>query len=71
MTAPTLLAAMQAVRAETQEAAERNAELLATTGRMAARLHNHHGWSWPQLGRALNVNASTAWRWAKPYLHDD
>jgi hypothetical protein len=58
--------AMQSRRAS-QTAAEPH---LARLGRACASLHDTHGWSWPQIGRWMDVNASTAWRWASPYLRD-
>lgn len=36
-------------------------------GQACARLHEL-GWTWHQIGQAMGVNLSTAWRWAKPYL---
>ena len=36
-------------------------------GRAAAELR-HRGWTWPQIGKAIGVDPSTAHGWAQPYL---
>jgi hypothetical protein len=42
-------------------------EGLARRGRACADL-NARGWTWEQIGAAMGVNLSTAYRWARPYL---
>jgi hypothetical protein len=42
-------------------------EQLAIAGRSCAHLHAH-GWTWEQIGKFMEVNLSTAYRWARPYL---
>lgn len=38
-------------------------------GRIAAKL-NERGWSFARIGETYGVDASTAFRWAQPYLRD-
>ncbi len=39
-------------------------------GQSAAELHRR-GWTWPQIAEGLEVNQSTAHRWAQPYIKDE
>lgn len=40
---------------------------LARLGRACAHLHTL-GWTWEKIGKAMGVNLTTAYRWARPYL---
>jgi hypothetical protein len=39
----------------------------ASEGIAAAELRRR-GWTWPQIGKAIGVDQSTAFVWAQPYL---
>lgn len=38
-------------------------------GKAAAELRRR-GWTWPQIGKAIGVDQSTAHGWAQPYLRE-
>lgn len=59
-----VIAVAKRARREAKQAQDRH---LGQLGRACADLHRR-GWTWEKIGEVMEVNLTTAYRWARPYL---
>lgn len=58
---------LEVARKARREAEQARSRHLDQLGRACVDLHRR-GWTWEKIGQEMDVNLTTAYRWARPHL---